>query len=132
MIVVDASALIEYVLGSAKGLLVERLLEAEEDRVHAPALIDVEAAQALRRLVRLGSLTSGRAKASVEIVQEMPLSRHVERPLLLRIWELRDNLTAFDAAYVALAEALQCPLLTFDERIASAPGHTASVQVPKP
>ena len=64
------------------------------------------------------------------MVQEMPLVRHAMPPLLPRVWALRDNLTAYDAAYVALAEALDCPLVTFDERIASAPGHGAEIVVP--
>ena len=130
MIVADASALIELLLGGARGRAVEDHLMGEADDVQVPALLDVEVAQVLRRLVLLGMIDEGRARASLEILADMPLHRHLVHALLPRIWQLRDNLTAYDAAYVALSEALGCPLLTFDERIAGAPGHTAEVVVP--
>jgi predicted nucleic acid-binding protein len=78
----------------------------------------------------LGVLDEARGGASVAIMQEMPLARHSMPALLPRLWALRENLTVYDAAYVALAEALGCPLVTFDEKIASAPGHGAEVVVP--
>lgn len=62
-----------------------------------------------------------RARAAVELLQELPVNRHVETPLLPRVWHLRANLTAYDAAYVALAEAIDCPLVTFDAALAGAP-----------
>ena len=130
MIVADASAVVELLLGGAKGRLVEAIFLAAEDRIQAPDVLDVEVAQALRRLVRHGSVTVGRAAASVAILREAPFTRHASRPLLPRVWELRENLTAYDAAYVALAEALECELVTFDERIGGAPGHRARVRVP--
>lgn len=130
MIVVDASAVLELLLGGTRGRMVEAHLLDEDDRIQAPALLDAEVVQALRRLVATGVMAEARGTAAVEILRELPISRHVMSPLIPRMWELRPTLTAYDAAYVALAEALACPLLTFDERIAGAPGHRARVLVP--
>ena len=130
MIVVDASAVVELLLGGRRAAPVEARLLAETERIQVPALLDAEVVQALRRLVRLGICDEARAGASVEILQDMPLTRHVLDPLLPRMWELRANLTAYDACYVALAEALACPLLTFDEGLAGAPGVRVPVVVP--
>jgi predicted nucleic acid-binding protein len=130
LIVADASAVVEFLLGGARGRGVEEHFLAESDRIQAPAILDAEVTQALRRLARNGALSETRAGAAVEIFQEMPLTRHLLTPLLPRLWELRHVLTAYDAAYVSLAEALDCPLLTFDERLRGAPGHGATVTVP--
>lgn len=132
MIVADASAVIEFLNGSPRGAAVEEHFVREDDHVQAPALLDAEVAQVLRRMVGSNVLEEPRARAGLEILGEMPVRRHLLTPLLPRIWELRENLTAYDAAYVALAEALDCPLLTFDRRIAEAPGHTARVVTPEP
>lgn len=131
MIVADASALLELLLGSTRGRAVEAHLLDSDEGVQAPALVDAEVAQALRRMVAAGTLQEPHGRARLEILGDMPLHRHLLTPLLPRIWQLRDKLTAYDAAYVALAEALECPLLTFDRRIADAPGHTAEVVVPE-
>lgn len=129
MIVVDASAVVEFLLGSPVGRRLGGQLEAA-DSVHAPALLDVEVAQVLRRLTFTGVLRPDHGRALLEILQAMPVDRHRMDPLLPRIWQLRDNLTAYDAAYVALGEAMACPLLTLDERVASAPG--VRVEVVRP
>lgn len=126
MTVTDASAILELLLGTTRGEAVEEYL-LEEPSLQAPALLDAEVAQVLRRMVAAGVLEEPRARAGLEILGDMPIRRHLLTPLLPRIWELRENLTAYDAAYVSLAEALACPLLTFDRRIADAPGHTARV-----
>ena len=131
MIVADASAVVELLLGGARGRRVEAILMVEEDRVQAPALLDAEVTQALRRMVSAGVMTETRGRAAVEILGDLPVTRHLLSPLLPRMWQLRRTLTAYDAAYVALAEALTCPLLTFDQGIAVAPGHTARVLVPE-
>lgn len=95
----------------------------------APELVDIEVVNALRRMVRVGELSGAVAKEAVETLGAVPLTRRMHRPLLLRIWELRDSLTAYDATYVALAEALGCPLVTVDARIAAAPGVRCEIVV---
>lgn len=121
MIVADASVVLEFLTGTPTGDLVEAALE-EAGSVCAPAHLDVEVAQVLRRLVRTGVMEPAHGGALVELLQTLPVDRLGIDPLLPRIWQLRDDLTAYDAAYVALGEALECPLLTLDERIAGAPG----------
>lgn len=127
--VADASAVVEFLLGTSAGNRVAARM-TEAGTLHAPSLLDVEVAQVLRRLARQGTIESSHGKALIEILQEMPIDRRRMDPLLPRIWALRDNLTAYDAAYVALAEALGCALLTLDERIAAAPKLHAEVVRP--
>jgi predicted nucleic acid-binding protein len=90
----------------------------------------MEVAQVTRRLVLDGMITPARGAAMLELLAEAPLRRIPIVPLLPRIWALRGNLTAYDAAYVALAEALAAPLLTFDHKIPAAPGHGARIILP--
>lgn len=127
MIVTDASAVVELLLGGSRGRRAEEVLSGDDVRLHAPALLDAEVVQALRTLVAARVLTQARGRAALEILQDLPVTRHLMSPLVPRMWELRANLTAYDAAYVALAEALACPLLTFDAGMAGAPGHRAEV-----
>ena len=87
-------------------------------------------AQVVRRLHLRGSISAAHGEALLEIMQEFPLQRWRMDPLLPRMWELRTNLTAYDASYVALAEAMACPLVTLDEKIAGAPGLLAEVRIP--
>lgn len=120
MIVVDASVVIEVLLMTRDGYrLGTRLLERERD-LCAPELLDVEVSQILRRYHRLGDLDPERGAAMIDDLVDFPIERYPHRPLLTRVWELRANLTAYDAAYVALAEALDAPLLTRDSRLARA------------
>lgn len=129
MIVVDASAALEVLLRTAAAAAVEaRLFDAGES-LHAPHLIDVEVAQVLRRYASRGRLAPERCRAALVDLADLPLSRYPHDPLLPRIWDLRRNLTAYDAAYVALAEALEAPLVTRDRRLAAAPGHAARVEL---
>ena len=93
--------------------------------------MDVEVAQTIRRLVLAGIVREPRGRASVEILQAFPAIRHHMSPLLPRIWQFRDNLTAHDASYVALAEAFDCPLVTFDTKLADAAGGVVEVVVPR-
>ncbi len=132
MIVADASALVEFLLGGSRGRAVSPILLREEDRIQVPALVDVEVVQALRRLVRRSEMTAARAEVALALFADMPLTRHLMPPLLPRLWELRANLTAYDAAYIALAEALDCTLVTFDEHLERAPGHGARIAIPAP
>ncbi|HEX4681714.1 MAG TPA: type II toxin-antitoxin system VapC family toxin, partial [Gemmatimonadaceae bacterium] len=105
-----------------------RLLRAGET-IHAPALLDVEVAQVLRRYALRGELTAARGAAAIATLSVFPLHRYSHEPLLPRMWKLRENLTAYDAAYVALAEALDAPLLTGDSRLASASGIRATIEL---
>jgi predicted nucleic acid-binding protein len=131
VIVADASVVVEFLLGSARGTQVAPKLMAEEGAIFAPALIDAEVAQTVRRLAGAGVISEARGGATIELLQDLPLERRLITPLLPRIWQLRHNLSAYDATYVSLAEALDCPLLTFDQGLADAPGHAATVIVGK-
>jgi len=129
MIVLDASAAVEVLLQTAVGApLTERLLVSDVS-LHAPHLLDVEVAQVLRRFVAHGEIVAERARQALEDLADFPLERYSHVFLLPRIWELRHNLTAYDAAYVALAEVLDATLLTCDGRIRRASGHSAVVEV---
>ena len=111
------------------GREVAERLAAEDQTLHAPHLLDVEVAQGLRRLVRIGELAPARAAEAIADLTDLTAVRHAHEDLLPRIWAMRDNLTAYDAVYIALAEALDATLLTIDRRLAKAPGHRAQVQL---
>jgi predicted nucleic acid-binding protein len=129
VIVVDASALLEVLLNRPSGeRIAHRLLDPRE-ALHAPHLIDLEVTQALRRCQAAGEMSPQRARQALLTLVQMPLERHPHWPFLDRIWELRRNITAYDAAYVVLAEVLDAPLLTCDRALASAPGHRAVVEL---
>jgi predicted nucleic acid-binding protein len=119
-IVLDASALVDFLVREGNGEWVEQQLATDAD-VHAPHLIDVEAANALRNLVVRGVLDSGRARAALAEVPLLRIKRYPHTPFLDEIWALRETLTAYDAAYIVLAEALDAPLVTTDERLARTP-----------
>lgn len=130
MIVVDASALLELLLRTRRGEAVERTIFADgESALCAPHLIDVEVTQVLRRLVDAGRLTAPRAREALLDLTGMPLARYPHDPLGARMWQLRKNLTAYDAAYVALAESLPAPLVTCDRSMAQAPGNRATIEL---
>lgn len=120
MIVLDASAAIEWLLGGDAVEAIERHLLAAIGAVNAPHLLDMEVAHVLRRGVAAGVFTDARARAAVTDLADFPLYRHPHDALLLRVWALRHNMTAYDAVYVALAELLDALLLTRDRRLASA------------
>ena len=129
MIVVDASAMIEVLLNTSTGVqLAERVFDPDEI-LHAPHLLDVELAQVLRRYTRAGELDAARGLQALEDLADFPLTRYPHDLFLLRIWELRHNVTAYDAAYIAVAEALGAPLLTRDAALASVPGHHAQIEL---
>ena len=129
MIVVDASAMTEFLLQTPLGVRVEARLFVGTDEFHAPHLIDVEVVQALRRLVRMGEVRPNRAREAVEDLTGLDIRRHSHVDWLGRAWALRDNLTAYDAMYVALAGAIDAPLVTCDGPLGTAPGHAVRIDV---
>jgi len=128
VIVVDASALIEVLLNTPSGSRITQRLFDGQETLHAPCLLDIEVAQVLRRYALAGELNATRGLQAIEDLSDFPLTRYPHDLFLSRIWELRHNVTAYDAAYIALAEALDAPLLTRDARLASATGHNAIVE----
>jgi predicted nucleic acid-binding protein len=124
MIVVDASAAISALLnaGPARDMLASQAL-------HAPHLIDAEVASALRRMTTADRLPADAGWVALDVWRRMGVTRYPIVPLLGRIWDLRDNVSAYDATYLALAEALDCPLLTADGRLGRAPGIRCVVTV---
>jgi len=129
MIVLDASAAVEWLLRTPAGQRIEHRIYARKDTLHTVHLLDVEFAQVLRRQVREGTLGRKRAEEAIEDLGALRVTRYAPALLLKRIWRLRQNLSAYDAAYVALAEQLKAPLITRDRRLAAAPGHMAAVEV---
>jgi predicted nucleic acid-binding protein len=129
VIVVDASALLEFLLQTSLGARVEARLFRNDDELHAPHLLDVEIVQGLRRLVRSGEVAAGRADEVIADLTDLDLHRHAHLDLLGRTWKLRDNISAYDAVYVALAEAIEAPVVTCDGPLAKAPGHRARIEV---
>ena len=129
MIIVDASALLEFLLQTPVGARVEARLFRDQDELHSPHLADVEVTQGLRRLVRAGEVSSDRAAEAIADLADLDLHRHAHLDLLTRAWKLRENITAYDAMYVALAEALDAPIVTCDAPLAKSPGHRAQIEV---
>ena len=129
MIVVDASALLEVLLRTEAAHGIETRLFAPEESLHVPHLIDVEITQVIRRYVAAGDISAERGRSALTDLADFPLQRYPHLQLLPRIWALRNNLTAYDASYVALAEALDAPMITRDHRLATAPGHRARIEL---
>ncbi|HEX2058615.1 MAG TPA: type II toxin-antitoxin system VapC family toxin [Actinomycetota bacterium] len=128
MIVVDASVVVTALLvTTARGDRYRRRLAADE--LHAPHVVDLEVISALRRRRAARALDDQRAAAAVEDLMDLPITRYPHRPLTPRIWELRPNVNPYDAAYVALAEALGCPLVTADSKLARSPGLRCEVEL---
>ncbi len=128
MIVLDASAVIELLLRTSTGNRVEvRVFSGAS--LYAPHLIDLEVAHVLRRYVMARTLAPARAEDALQDLRDLSMTRYPHDVLLERIWQLRNNLTAYDAAYVALAEALDATLLTCDRKLASAAKHRARISL---
>ncbi len=124
MIVVDASAALAALLNDGPA---RRLLAAET--LHSPHLIDAEVASGLRRQVRANTVGATEGWNALDTWRRLGLSRYGIQGVLERIWELRDNVSSYDACYVALAESLGCPLLTADARLSNAPGIRCPITV---
>ncbi len=108
--------------------IMDRLF-AETETLHAPHLIDVEVSQVVRRYWRAGDITAARGEEALRDLADLPIERYAHEPLLGRIWQLRQNATAYDAAYVALAEGLGAALVTVDTALARIPGVRTAVEV---
>jgi predicted nucleic acid-binding protein len=116
MIVIDASAFIDAVDG--RHSVIDRI---QGEDLHAPHLLDVEVASALRRLVSAGRFDESRAAATLAVLDQGDIRRHAHTPLLGAVWSLRDRVSAYDATYVALAAVLDAPLVTTDRKLLAAP-----------
>jgi Predicted nucleic acid-binding protein, contains PIN domain len=129
MKVLDASVLVEYLTDGVHAEASRRHLIPSPGWLWAPHLVDAEVGHALRRGVRAGELSAKAARAALTDLLEMRLQRVSHHLLVERAWELRANVSFYDALYVALAEALEAPLVTLDARLAKAPGVRAEIEV---
>ena len=129
MIVLDTSAAVELLLNTERGALVAERVRPGEVTLHAPHLLSVEVVQVLRRLTGSGTVSSRRGRAALDDLSDLGVEYYDHDVLVPRIWQLRSDLTAYDAAYVALAEVLAAPLVTFDAHLANAPGNRATVEL---
>jgi predicted nucleic acid-binding protein len=129
MIVLDASAAVDWLLQTPAGRRIDNRISSSNTTLHAPHLLDLEVAQVLRRLAYQGAVSPKRADEAFHDLQDLRLNRYPHFVLLPRIWKLRHNFSAYDASYVALAETLGAALLTRDARLASSVHHRAAVEV---
>jgi predicted nucleic acid-binding protein len=129
VIVIDASAALEVLLQTPAAAAVEARLYRASETLHAPHLIDLEIAQVLRRYAASNQIDANRCQAALDDWLLVPVSRYPHDVLLPRVWDLRANVTAYDAAYLALAEILDAPLVTRDGRLAGSSGHTAKIEL---
>ena len=130
MIVLDASAAVAVLLNLGAGARhIRERMEREDDGLHVPHLFEIEVLNALRNYALRHRISEGRRLELLEDLTTMSISRYAHTPMLPRIWELRDNVSAYDAAYIALAETLEAPLVTTDARLARAPGIRAAIEV---
>jgi predicted nucleic acid-binding protein len=129
MIVLDASAAVDWLLQTSAGQSIEDRIYSRNETLHAPHLLDLEVTQVLRRLALQGMVSVHRADQAVRDLLDLRLTRYAHFVLLPRIWHLRQNLSAYDAAYIVLAEKLGATLVTRDARLASASGHAAPIEL---
>ena len=129
MIVLDASAAVDWLLQTPAGRQIDKRIYSRNESLHAPHLLDLEITQVLRRLVRESLISSQRAGQAMEDLLDMRVTRYPHVILLSRIWQLRHNLSAYDAAYVVLAEKLGAALISRDTRLASASGHVVKIEL---
>lgn len=125
-IVVDASVIVDALLGGELGRAITSEMWRRGEK-HAPVTIDAEVLHAVRRRWLRGDIPDTEARRVLAVFQTTRITRHPVQPLVDRMWALRHNITAYDAGYVALAEALNMPLLTRDHRLSQSAGHTARI-----
>jgi predicted nucleic acid-binding protein len=129
MIVLDASAAVDWLLQTSAGQRIENRIYSRNETLHAPHLLDLEVTQVLRRLALQAVVSVHRANEAVRDLLDLRITRYPHLLLLPRIWQLRHNVSAYDAAYIVLAEKLGAALVTRDARLASASGHAAPVEL---
>lgn len=128
-VVLDASAVVDYLLAFGAFERIAGRMSRPGETLHAPQLLDLEVAQALRRLVSRQAITAARAQEALDDYAGLRIRRYPHGWMLPRIWQLRENVTAFDAAYITLSEALDAPLVTADGALARSSGHAAAVEL---
>jgi predicted nucleic acid-binding protein len=129
MIVLDASAAVDWILQTPAGRRIENRIYSRSETLHTPHLLDLEVTQVLRRLVRQGVVPVHRADEAVRDLLDLRINRYAHFVLVPRIWQLRHNFSAYDAAYIVLAEKLGAPLVTRNARLTSASGHGATIEL---
>ncbi len=129
MIVLDASAAVDWLLQTSAGQSIEERIYSRHETLHAPHLLDLEVTQVLRRLALQGAISAHRADEAVGDLLDLRITRYPHGVLLPRIWQLRHNFSAYDAAYIVLAEKLGAALVTRDSRLASASGRSVAIEL---
>ncbi len=129
MMVLDASAAVDWLLQTAAGQRIEERIYSRNETLHAPELLDLEVTQVLRRLALQRVVSAQRCDEAVRDLLDLRITRYPHLVLLPRIWQLRHNFSAYDAAYLVLAEQLGAPLITRDRALASASGNAARVEL---
>jgi predicted nucleic acid-binding protein len=129
LLVLDASIVIELLVNGRRAARIRQRLESSSESWHAPQLIDVEVVQVLRRYALRGWMDPGHGEAAIRVLRDFDLVRHEHDWMLPRVWQLRSNLTAYDAVYLALAEALPARLLTADRAFASVASKQVTVEL---
>lgn len=129
MIVLDASAVVDLLLRRSAAERIQKRIAASRESLHAPYLLDAEVLHVLRRYALRKQLSSARAQEALDDFENLRMTRYPHLPFSHRVWQLRNNLSVFDALYVALAEALDAPLLTGDAALARSPAHHARIEL---
>ena len=129
MIVLDASAAVDWLLQTATGRRIETRIYSPRETLHAPHVLDLEVTQVLRRQARQGVVSVRRANEALRDLLDVRITRYAHTLLIPQIWQLRHNFSAYDAAYIVLAQKLGVPLITRDAQLASASGHAATVEL---
>lgn len=128
-LVLDASAAVDYLLAFGAFERIAERISARSETLHAPHVLDLEITQALRRLTSQRTITASRARDALEDYAGLRIRRYPHAWMLPRVWQLRESVTVFDAAYVVLSEALDAPLLTSDGALARSSGHRAAIEL---